>query len=380
VADYEYRTAVKRLRASEEARALLERTLSDWHEACRLATECAWPHTTDARTIQSMAYDAIREQTDLGSQHAILVTKQVASALKTCVDRREKGLPTSKPRFRAPTLTYDARCLSLFDDGTVSLATVEGRVRCDLCLPSDGEGYQHQFLEDEAWSLTESTLSLRDEELRLHLGFRRPLSTEETAGNGAILGVDLGVENIAVTSTARFFSGRELAHVCREHAKRRRSLERVGSRAAHLIVERLGSRERRYIRNRLHEVSRAIVDEASRYDCSIIALENLSSIQCLVSRAEFSHYWAYAALARFVEYKAESEGIEVVFVAPRGTSRTCAECGYCDQSNRRDRATFRCLECGRVRMRITTPRRTSRCERSVAANSRRHGRAPVGVP
>jgi transposase len=166
-----------------------------------------------------VAYDDIRDQTGVGSQHAILATKQVAAALKTCADRREKGLPTSKPRFRAPTLTYDARCLSLFDDGTVSLATVEGRVRGELCLPNDDDGYQQQFLDSEAWGLTESTLTLRDGDVRLHLGFRRHLN-QEPAGNGTVLGVDLGVENVAVTSTARFFSGRELAHVCREHAKR----------------------------------------------------------------------------------------------------------------------------------------------------------------
>jgi IS605 OrfB family transposase len=212
-------------------------------------------------------------------------------------------------------------------------------------LPSDDEGYQQQFLDSEAWSLTESTLSLRDGDVRLHLGFRRPLN-QESAGNGAVLGVDLGVENVAVTSTAQFFSGRELAHVCRAHAKRRQSLERVGTRTAHLVIQRLGGRERRYIRDRMHAVSRGIVDEAIRYDCSVIALEDLSGIHRLLSRAEFSHYWAYAALARFVEYKAKHEGIEVVHVAPRGTSRTCAECGYCDRSNRTDRATFACQQCG----------------------------------
>jgi transposase len=86
-------------------------------------------------------------------------------------------------------------------------------------LPNDDDGYQQQFLDSEAWGLTESTLTLRDGDVRLHLGFRRHLN-QEPAGNGTVLGVDLGVENVAVTSTARFFSGRELAHVCREHAKR----------------------------------------------------------------------------------------------------------------------------------------------------------------
>jgi len=34
--------------------------------------------------------------------------------------------------------------------------------------------------------------------------------------DGTVLGVDLGIENLAVTSTASFFSGRELTHDLRE--------------------------------------------------------------------------------------------------------------------------------------------------------------------
>lgn len=35
--------------------------------------------------------------------------------------------------------------MTLFDDHTVSLATVAGRVRCSLVLPQDEDGYQWQF-------------------------------------------------------------------------------------------------------------------------------------------------------------------------------------------------------------------------------------------
>ena len=44
------------------------------------------------------------------------------------------------------------------------------------------------------------------------LGFRKPKqdAEEEMTENGTVFGVDLGVNEIAVTSTARFFSAGEL--------------------------------------------------------------------------------------------------------------------------------------------------------------------------
>lgn len=252
---YQYRTVVTGLNVTEDARRLLEKTIDHWQKACHIATDIAWPATTEARAIQSAAYDPIREQTALGSQHSILATRRVSEALKSCAEHRGRGHSPSKPSFTSPTVTYDPRCMTVFDDGTVSLATTESRVRCDLKLPTEDDGYQQQFLDATAWKLGESTLTLREGEFRLHLGFKRQTPAEETAEDGAVLGVDLGVKNIAVTSTAQFFSGEELQHVCRQYAKRRRSLEEVGTRSAHLTARRLAGRERRYIENALHMTS-----------------------------------------------------------------------------------------------------------------------------
>jgi len=234
----------------------------------------------------------------------------------------------------------------VFDDGTVSLATTESRVRCDLKLPTEEDGYQQQFLDSTAWKLGESTLTVRNGEFRRHLGFKRQTPAEETAEDGAVLGVDLGVENIAVTSTARFFSGKELQHVCRQHAKRRRSLEDVGTRSAHLTSLRLAGRERRYIENALHVVSLGIANEALEFDCSVIALEELEGIYDVISEAEFAEWWAYGRLADFIEYKAEAQGIHVEYVDSRNTSKRCSECGHCEGRNRVTRSRFECVECG----------------------------------
>ena len=341
-----YRTAVTRLRVTESDRQLLERTVDHWQRACDIAAGIAWPEMTDTGAVQSAAYDVIRERTDLGSQHSILATRQAASTVKSCVEHRKRGRSTSKPSFTAPTVTYDPRGMTVFDDGTVSLATVERRVNCELVLPDEPDGYQNRFLDDDAWTLGESTLTIENGDFRLHLGFRRRATNRETAEDGTVLGVDLGVENLAVTSTAQFFSGRELQHVCREHARRRRALEEAGTRSAHLTGKRIAGQERRYIRNELHEISRAIVDEARSYGCSVIALEELEGIYDTVATAEFAHRWAYRHLCEFVEYKAEADDISVEYIEPRYTSQRCSECGHQSPRNRPERSRFECVNCG----------------------------------
>jgi len=206
-----HRTAVTRVEPDEAARELLEQTITEWKRGCNIAVNTTWGSTDlDSQTVQSLAYDRIRDQTELKSQHAVLATHQAADAMRSCVEQH--GIDSaSKPSFTNPTIRYDSRSMTLFDDGTVSLMTIGSRVRCPLSLPDDDNGYQQQFLDADAWSLTESTLTIRDGRFYLHIGFSRSVSdTESTAADGAVLGVDLGVDNIAVTSTARFFSGSAL--------------------------------------------------------------------------------------------------------------------------------------------------------------------------
>lgn len=118
------------LPVSDEQRELLEATIDAYRDGCQLAADIAWPNTNSKSDVQPLAYDSIREDTELGSQHAILATHQAAEAITGCRERRSKGLKASKPRFTAPTVTYDTRTMTLFEDNSVSLSTVESRVRC----------------------------------------------------------------------------------------------------------------------------------------------------------------------------------------------------------------------------------------------------------
>ncbi|WP_256289334.1 RNA-guided endonuclease InsQ/TnpB family protein [Halobellus inordinatus] len=345
--DYVRRTAITRLEVTDEQRALLEETISEWKRGCQLATDMAWNVCNAKSDVQPLAYDDVREHTGLGSQHTILATHQAAQAITGCLERRSEGKTVSKPTFTAPTVKYDTRTMTLFDDDTVSLSTTESRVRCDLALPDADDGYQHKYLDSDEWSVTESTLTARDGEYFLHIGFRRPKTDAErnTAEDGTVLGVDLGIENLAVTSTAYFFSGRKLTHDLREFEKVRAGLQQTGTRSAHRTLERSSGRELRYVRDVLHQASNAIVDEALRYECDIIAFEDLTDIRDRTG-ASWGHKWAFRTLYEQVAYKAEAEGISVTQVGSAYTSQRCAECGFTADENRPTRNDFRCVKCG----------------------------------
>jgi IS605 OrfB family transposase len=345
--DHVRRTAITRLSVDNKQRELLEDTISEWKRGCQLATDMAWGKCNAKSDVQPLAYDDVRDEPDLGSQHAVLATHQAAHAITGCLERRSNGKTVSRPTFTAPTVKYDTRTMTLFDDDTVSLSTTESRVRCPLALPdADDDGYQRQYLDSDEWRVTERTLTARDGDYVLHIGFRRPKTDTErnTAEDGTVLGVDLGIDNLAVTSTASFVSGRELAHDLREFETVRAGLQQTGTRSAHRTLERSSGRELRYVRDVLHWVSNAIVDEALRFQCDVIAFEDLTDIRDRTD-ASWGHRWAFRTLYEQVEYKAEAVGVAVKQVGSAYTSTRCAECGFTVDENRPTRTDFQCQKC-----------------------------------
>jgi len=55
--------------------------------------------------------------------------------------------------------------------------------------------------------------------------------------------------------------------------------------------------------------------------------------------------WSPAELQRFIEYKAEDLGKEVIYVDPKFTSQKCSKCGYVNKENRHG-SLFKCKNCG----------------------------------
>ncbi len=342
--EYFERTAVTRLAVESDDRDRLLAMVREWKRGCQIAVNTAWENCHTRSEVQQLAYDVLRERTDLGSQHAVLATHRAAEAIKGVLDRT--GESAEKPEFTSPTVVYDTRTMTVFDDRSVSLTTTEERVHCDLVFPNGG--YQSQYLDDERWEPAKSSLRYRDGKFSLHLGFRaeRP-EVESSDENATVLGVALGVNTLAVTSTARFFSGDELSHRHREFAELRADLRETDTRSARRTLRQAGERADNFARDTLHTVAGGIVSEAMEHGCSVIAFGELEAVREMLPETDDFHAWTFQRLFDFVAYRAAERGIAVVQVNPEYTSQRCTACGFTHPQNRNvERDHFECLKCG----------------------------------
>jgi putative transposase len=168
-----------------------------------------------------------------------------------------------------------------------------------------------------------------------------------------VLGVDLGIVNLATDSEGQHFTGAQ-AHVVRaRYHLRRQRLQKCGTRNAKRRIRRMGRREARFQKDTNHCISKQLVHKAA-VARKALALEDLSGIRERTTVRRGNRYerqsWAFFQLRQLITYKAAWGGVPVFLADPRNTSRTCPRCGYCSKDNRKSQAVFACtnptLRCG----------------------------------
>ncbi len=154
------------------------------------------------------------------------------------------------------------------------------------------------------------------------------------------MGIDLGIKIPAVAyvagSGACFFgNGRYQRHMRRRFYARRRALQKAGKKRA---LRKSQGKERRWMKNINHQLSRQIVNHAQEKHVRVIKLESLTGIREGTTRQSrgasarknnrMSNTWSFSQLSQFITYKAERLGITVEQVDPAYTSQECPPVGY----------------------------------------------------
>jgi len=330
---------------------LLEDTVDEFLWAANSVTRHAFEGeyvTTSKTTLHDDTYADVRDETALHSNHVQAARNKAADACKSVVEKWQQGKKASMPHFTSPHVVYDHRTAT-FHDESVSLATTDGRIEADYVLPADERDTPHaEYYFSDEYETTGAELHYSDGNWMLHIHCKQEVESETperaSTENGTVLGVDLGVTNLAVTSTGTFWTGDEFDHWRKEYEKRRGDLQQCGTRWAHENMQAVGRKEDGRFKQTLHRISNELVAEAREYRCSVIAFEDLTDIRERTG-ASWGHTWAFNRLYEYVEYKATEYGIDVDQVAPENTSRRCSECGFTHPSNR-ESESFECLKCG----------------------------------
>ncbi|MGI5286981.1 RNA-guided endonuclease InsQ/TnpB family protein [Nonomuraea polychroma] len=259
--------------------------------------------------------------------------------------RRRKA--TSKPIvFRDDAAqAYDHRNMGWdIDAQTVAITTRQGRMKGIpfACSPD-------QLKTLALYRKGEADLVCRDGVWYLYATCDVPET--ETCEPDGFIGVDLGIENIATTSTGYQAAGRNLNRYRKRQLFLRKKLQKKGTKSAKRLLKKRSRKEARRVKDINHCISKTIVTEAERTS-SGISLEELKGIRQRVRLRKPQrvalHSWAFAQLGEFIVYKARRAGVPLVFVDPAYTSQMCCQCRHIDKRNRVDQGLFICRSCGVV--------------------------------
>lgn len=324
-----------KLVTTEEQRDILRRTLAASNALCDWISERAWTEQVFGQyALHHLCYHEGRAKFGMSAQATVRAIAKVADAYK--LNRK------TQRHFRPEgSATYDLHLLSWKpDQQIVNIWTVEGRIKITFVC---GER-QAELLKARQG---ESDLCLVKGEF--YLNATCDIEPPDPRDFKDVLGVDLGVVNIATTSDGTKHSGKQVNHVRGRHRKLRAKLQRKGTKSCKRKLRKLAGKERRFASHVNHCISRQIVDLAQRTERAL-ALEDLLGIRARIrarrQQRAVLHSWSFAQLRQYIEYKAAWLGITVVAVDPRNTSRTCPVCGHIDKANRPSQSVFRCQHCG----------------------------------
>ena len=201
------RAAVVKLDVDDSEATLLHETVEEYLWACNYVVRDAWQDDykpTSKTKLHDRTYSDVREQTRLQANLVQSARNRAAEAIKGVVARWQNGKKAS--HFTTPSVRYDKRSATFRDD-RVSLSTVNGRIGAEYVLPPEGDNPHTTYLRNDDYEVTGATLQYRDatDTFFLHIGTKADVESEipdaGDAENSTVLGVDLGIKQIAVTST-----------------------------------------------------------------------------------------------------------------------------------------------------------------------------------
>lgn len=283
--------------------------------------------------LHHLCYRSLRKSfPQLGSQMCCNAIAKTSAALKA--QKHPKQVLFKQER----SVHFDKRTYSL-KNSVLSLFTLCGRIR----IPVEISEFHKGFL--DFGTPKEAELVRRGKRWFFHLTLDFP--DVLPVGTGSAMGVDLGENVLAATSTGKLFGGGPLRAHRDQFLGTRKRLQRNGSQSAKGRLRQISGRERRSVKHVNHCVSKEIVQEAHRNGCSTIVMEDLKNIRERIKAGKKVrsrlHRWSFDQLRQFVEYKAAAHGIQVLYVNPAYTSQTCS---HCFSLGTRLKHRFSCSNCG----------------------------------
>ncbi len=309
-----------------------------FREACQMVLDYGFSaHTFNKNKLNRATYEDVRRRISTLSSALVQTARDTASdALKQTKLRKEI-------RRKSLTIRYDRRTFKFYPDShTISLTTVHGRLVFPIANSPLMEKYSGEYTNAQVSIDVKQRRMFVMVQVEVDKGVENKAETRDVK----VVGIDRGIKNIAVLSNNQFFNSAHLKDIKGKYEYNRKRLQHAGTRSAHRKLRELSGRERRFVLDINHVISKQIVN----LPFNVFALEDLESARMRTKRngKKFNHKpgsWSPYQLEQFIRYKARDMGKAVICVNPKYTSQKCSKCRYADKSNRKG-PIFHCNSCG----------------------------------
>jgi len=339
------KTCKVKLDIPEERKPDILETFKQYNYALNFAIDKAWEperKIINKSKLHRETYYPLRDMTKLPANFICSARNKACDVVHSNIIKWHNHKKAAKPVFKPfSAIQFDKRTLTI-KNRNCTFSTINGRVKADYFLGD----YQKQILDDPNYEFRTATLTFRNKNFFLNITIVKPALIRKPE---TVMGIDLGIKNIAVTSTGRFFKSGLLNENQRQFREKRAKLQSKGTCSCKKVLKRISGQENRFSNWILHNISRQIVNEAINHNVQVIAFEKLTGIRERVKkwrkkeRAKVN-LWAFSKLQQYVQYKALEAGIDTVFVEAKYTSQRCSKCGYVEASNRNG-FNFICKHC-----------------------------------
>ena len=276
-----------------------------------------------------------------------LKTYDVPSAYKLCAISKAAGILNHYRKLSRKHHVREPYCSRLSLTTCYGIRAIDGKVRMRGGVEVPLNGYVQRFLSQPNLEVRSVTLTVES----MSLSVRKHLEPVEFTG---MLGIDSNVDNVTVADTqnqVRRFDLSKAAAVRTRCRRNKRGFRRNDIKVRKRLFTKYGCLETNRVGWLLHNVSANIVLQAKLRRQAIV-MENLKGIRKLYRKGNGQgtdyrsrmNSWSYGELQRQIQYKAEWNGIPLIYVRPGGTSARCSICGHrvLPEENRQ----LHCPNCG----------------------------------
>ncbi|MFC6756363.1 MULTISPECIES: RNA-guided endonuclease InsQ/TnpB family protein [Haloarcula] len=246
--------------------------------------------------------------------------------------------------------------LSLTDDGDVAFRISAKPYRHVKGVLEGSDAHLDVLrtaLTSDEWKIGTAEALFHDNNAELHVTVTNTERVVRGKENSrTVIGVDVNEDNVALTALSEdgvenslVIDFPEIKFERHRYFTIRKRVQNAGKDSIHDTLE---AREERFVRDRLHKVSRHIVEWSHQFEKPCIVFEDLKEMRDSINYGARMnrrlHHLPFRALQFYTSYKASFEGIPTGWINPEYTSQRCPMCGHTERANR-NKKRFKCRSC-----------------------------------